>query len=193
MKRNYILILLVPVIMLAACSPSRNKSADQIAGIEASLFSPKASGFQKEKADSLMMLYEAFVKRFPGDSLSPSYIFKAANIAMNMNEGQKSLDLFDQYINKYPDKPKAEVSLFFKGYVYENVLRNMEKAKETYLVFIQKYPKSQFADDAQMALNNLGKSPEEMFREFEVKRKADSARVADSIAAASGKKIRKKK
>ena len=193
MKRNNILILIIPVMLFAGCKPSRNKSAEQIKSLETALYSPKSTSFDKGKADSLMTIYETFVNRFPDDSLSPGYTFKAANIAMNINEGTKAITLFDQYINKYPDKPKAEVCLFFKGYVYENVLRDLDKAKETYLVFIEKYPKSQFTDDAQMALQNLGKSPEEMFREFEVKRKADSTRVSDSIAALSGKKSRKKK
>jgi outer membrane protein assembly factor BamD (BamD/ComL family) len=192
MKRNIILILIIPVMLLVSCKPSRNKSAERIQNLESSLFSPKATSFEKAKADSLMTMYETFITRFPDDSLSPGYTFKAANIAMNMNEGAKSLALFDQYITKYPDRPKAEVCLFFKAYVYENVVRNLDKAKETYLVFIEKYPKSQFADDAQIALQNLGKSPEEMFREFELKQKADSTRKADSIAALSGKKHRKK-
>jgi outer membrane protein assembly factor BamD (BamD/ComL family) len=64
--------------------------------------------------------------------------------------------------------------VFFKGYVYENLIRNLDKAKEIYLQFIEKYPESDFADDAQMALQNLGKTPEQMIKEFEERRKADS-------------------
>jgi outer membrane protein assembly factor BamD (BamD/ComL family) len=193
MKRIHLLLLILTVILFAGCKPSRNKSAEQIKTLETAIYSPATTTFEKGKADSLMTMYETFISRFPDDTLAPVYTFRAANIAMNMNDGTKSLEFFDRYITRYPDKPKAEVCLFFKGYVYENVLKNLDKAKETYLVFIEKYPKSQFADDAQMALQNLGKSPEEMFHEFELKQKADSTRRADSTAVLSGKKSGKKK
>lgn len=54
------------------------------------------------------------------------------------------------------------------GFVYENDLNDLENAKQTYEAFLQKYPNDpDFADDAQMALKNLGKSPEELIKEFE--------------------------
>ena len=77
--------------------------------------------------------------------------------------------------------------LFFKGFVYENMLKDLDKARETYLQFIEKYPKDDFADDAQMALLNLGKTPEMLIKEFEARQKADSLRIADSLV-----KVKKK-
>ena len=83
--------------------------------------------------------------------------------------------------------------MFFKAYIYENQIKNLEKAKEIYLQFIEKYPNDDFAKDAKIALQNLGKSPEQMVREFEERRKADSARIADSLAALKPVKHSKRK
>jgi len=110
---------------------------------------------------------------------------------MNSGDGKTAIDCFDRYITSFPEGEKAAMCLFFKAFVYENLQRNMDKAKETYLLFVEKYPENDFADDAQMALQNLGKSPDQMVREFEARKKADSTRVADSLAAAKGKKKRK--
>jgi outer membrane protein assembly factor BamD (BamD/ComL family) len=185
------LIVILLISLLASCSPSKEKRIARINDMEKNLFAPENTNFNKEKADSLTDLYEAFIKDFPQDTLAPGYLFKAANLAMNSGDGSKALTLFDQYIAQYPDQPKAGMSLFFKGFIYENVLMNLDKARETYLLFIEKYPADEFADDAQMAIQNLGKTPEMMIQEFEARQRADSARIADSIASSGKKKTRK--
>ena len=69
-----------------------------------------------------------------------------------------------------PQHPKAPTALFMMGFIYENDLGDLNKAKETYQTFLNRYPNDpDYADDAQNALKFLGKSPEEIIREFEKK------------------------
>jgi hypothetical protein len=63
-----------------------------------------------------------------------------------------------------------------EAFAYENVIGNIAKASEYYNKFIAKYPEHDLADDAQAALKYLGKTPEEMVREFE-KMNTDSANM----------------
>ena len=183
MKKTSVSVLSALLMMImVSCSPSRDKVANQIQTLEKSLFSPEAVSFNKQKADSLLSLYEMFIKEHPKDSLSPGYLFKAANIVMNSGDGPRALKLFDQYMTNYPDKPKASLCMFFKAFVYENVMQDLDKARETYLLFIEKYPSDDFTKDAKMALMNLGKTPDMLVREFEAAKKADSARIADSLS-----------
>lgn len=191
MKKTTILALAGIIMTMVGCGPSREKTVKQIQTLEKSLFSPDAVSFNKEKADSLLLLYGVFIKDNPKDSLAPGYLFKAANIAMNSGDGPTSLMFFDQYLQDYPDQPKASLCLFFKAFIYENIMQNLDKARETYLLFIEKYPSDDFTKDAKMALINLGKSPDVLIREFEAQRKTDSTRVADSLAKI--KKNRKRK
>ena len=174
--------------LMAGCSPSREKTVNTIHGLEKRLYAPESTSFDKVKADSLMVMYKNFIEKNPKDSMSPGYLFKAANVAMNMGDGNKAILLFDQYLQNYPEQKKAPLCLFFKGFVCENVLHNLDKARETYLLFLEKYPSNDFTKDAKMALLNLGKTPEMLVKEFEAQRKADSIRVADSLS-----KIKKKR
>jgi outer membrane protein assembly factor BamD (BamD/ComL family) len=190
MKKTTFLFLAGIIGLMAGCSPSREKTVNKILSLEKRLFSSEAYSFDKVKADSLLVLYKGFIKDHPKDSLAPGYLFKAANIEMNMGDGGKAIGLFDQYLQNYPDQKKAPMCLFFKGFVYENVLRDLDKARETYLLFIEKYPANDFAKDAKMALKNLGKTPDMLVKEFEVQRKADSIRAVDSMA--KTKKTRRK-
>ena len=193
MKQYTLFLVVIALAVLSGCGPSREKSVMNIDSLEKRLFSPVSSGFDKVKADSLLAAYESFIKRFSDDSLTMKVSFKAANLAMTMGNPARAIELFDKFIEKYPDNPKASVSMFFKAYIYENQLRNLDKAKELYLQFIEKYPDSDFSSDARIALQNLGKSPEQMVREFEEKRKADSIRVADSLTSLKLAKKTKKK
>jgi outer membrane protein assembly factor BamD (BamD/ComL family) len=183
MKKNSVLLFVIIILALSGCGPSRDKRYQTISSLEKSLYSPKTSAFDKVKADSLLDEYGSFIKHFPNDTLAAKYLFNAANLSMNMGSSAKSIEFFNQFIEKYPDNPRTAVCMFFKAYIYENQLKNLDKAKEIYLQFIDKYPDSDFAKDARMAIKNLGKSPDEIVREFEEQRKADSIRVADSIAA----------
>ena len=190
MRKSTLLFIAGILLLLTSCGPSREKSVLKIQDLEKRLFAPEAVSFDKVKADSLLTLYLNFVKDHPKDSLAPQYLFKAAGISMNSGDGTKALNLYDQFLKDYPDHPHAAMSLFFKGFVYENILRNLESAKEAYLQFIEKYPNDEFNDEARLALQNLGKTPDQMIREFEARKQADSTRIADSLKMA--KKTRKK-
>ena len=181
-KPLFVIFLVAGVAAITGCKPSREKSVEQIRSLERRLFSPEAASFDKVKADSLMTLYQGFVDRFPKDSLTPGFLFRSANIAMNSGNGLVAVEQFDRYLTGFPDGSKAPLCMFFKAFVYENVLKNLDKARETYLLFIEQYPGNAFVKDAEMALKNLGKTPDQIVREFEEQRKADSIRVADSVA-----------
>jgi outer membrane protein assembly factor BamD (BamD/ComL family) len=182
MNKHILFVLMVSIGLMAGCKPSKEKIISRIDNLEKSIFSPEVVSFNKEKADSLLTFYGDFVKNYPNDSLSPGYVFKAANIAMNSGDGPKSLKFFDQYIQNYPGAPKAPMCMFFKAFIYENLMQDLDRARETYILFIEKYPSSDFTNDAKLALMNLGKTPDMLVKEFEEKRKADSLRIADSSA-----------
>ncbi len=188
MNKLTILLLSGILLMLSACGPSREKSINAIHGLEVRLFSPDAVNFDRAAADSLLHHYEAFFQDFPKDSLCPAYLFKAANLAMNLNRGDKAIIFFDQYRKDFPNGSKAPICLFFKAFILENMLHDLVQARENYLLFIQSYPDNDFADDAQLALQNLGKTPEEMVREFELKRKSDSLANAPQTKGKSKRK-----
>jgi outer membrane protein assembly factor BamD (BamD/ComL family) len=190
MNKNFIVTIIVVSVMFTGCKPSRDKSALDIQNFEKNLYSQQTFVFNKPKGDSLLKMYDDFITRFPADSLSPVFLFKAANLAITEGDGNKALSLLDQFIRKYPDHPKVPVCSFFKGYVYENILKNLDLAKENYLLYIEKYPNDDFVKDARIAIKNLGKTPEQMIKEFEAMQKLDSVRKADSLANLKLKKIR---
>ena len=57
--------------------------------------------------------------------------------------------------------------------MYENNLGDLNAAKSIYEQFLEKYPDDEFADDAAVSIKNLGKTPEELIKEFEEQAKEE--------------------
>ncbi|MEJ2594923.1 MAG: tetratricopeptide repeat protein [bacterium] len=168
------LVLLISGIFLFSCvntneekNQDEKSTEEQIAGLEADLFGDENMRMNKRKALDLVKLYVKFSDNQPSDPRSSDYLFKAADISMNLNRPSQTIALFDQFIKRYPDHEKAPTALFLKGFVLEDQIQDYEGAREVYTQFLERYPESDFADDAKMSLENLGKTPEELIREFE--------------------------
>ena len=167
-----ILLSSLAVILMTAmisCNLRTQDPVEKIETLEQELFSEDAV-FDEEgrkKARELVQLYIAYADAHPKDPESPGYIFKAADISMNLLDAGKAINLYNKIVYHYPDFEKAPESLFLVAYIYENYLESYGKAEEIYELFIAKYPEHEFADDAEMSIKNMGKSPEELIREFE--------------------------
>lgn len=162
--RSFTVIALIAVA--AACSNPQQDALDNIKAVEKSTFS-ESGLVNTEYVDDLIAAYESYANEFSTDTLAPDYLFKAGDVAMNTNRSNKAIRLYDRIITEYNTYHKAPEALFLKGYVYENNLGRLDKAKEIYEEFLAKYPENEFADDAEVSLKYLGKSPEELIEIFQ--------------------------
>ena len=158
-------------LVLASCGSPHEKLQTEIKSLEDSLFADATKMIDKKMAQDLIAKYIEFADKFPDDPDTPGTLFKAGDMAMNLNMAQQAIGIFDRIMNDYPDYEKTPQCLFLKGYIYENDFRDLEKAKQIYEEFLEKYPDDEFADDAEISIQNLGKSPEDLIREFEEKSK----------------------
>ncbi len=162
-------ILLVTLsIIYTGCKSPVNKDKSQISSIEEQL-KDEAARPDNAKLDELLNLYISFADKYPDDTLSQVYLYRAVNVSMGMGDGQKAMQLIDRSINKYPAGIYLPEIVFLKAYVYENLLGRYGKASEIYRDFIHRFPDHELADDAQVAIQNMGKTPDELIKEFEAR------------------------
>jgi len=171
--KKYILLALFTAFILTSCSHSKDKDLLKIKDFEKSVLGNVAAPLNMENAEKLVILYTDFAKKYPNDTNSVNFLFKAANISMIL-QPKRSVELFDQIIKDYPAYNKMAHCMFLKAFVYDDKLKNINKAREAYEEFIKKYPTNEFTDDAKACLDNLGKTTEQLIQEFEAKQKTDS-------------------
>jgi TolA-binding protein len=85
-----------------------------------------------------------------------------ANIRMQRGEFENALALLQKIMDEYPDDILADDAYFLIGDIYDQQLKNKEKAMEIYREFLNKYPGSVFAAEARKRYRTLrGDFPQE--------------------------------
>jgi outer membrane protein assembly factor BamD (BamD/ComL family) len=175
MKHLQKLILIVfSLFLLFGCGQSKEKMTNKIQELEKQLYSTNVGPVDTSKTSEIVSLYLEFEKKYPNDTAAAEYLYRAANLDMNTGKALKSIEIINNIISKYPNYKKITSCYFLKGFVYDYHLKDINNARKAYQEFIAKFPKDDLADDAQISLNNLGKSDEQIIKEFEEKLKQDS-------------------
>lgn len=196
-KSNYLQLLSVLffAVFVIACGNQEEKGTDSTAFVaidkmniesleEEIVKREKAvredsAGVDAQKAASLMEAYAVYAERFSNRANSADRLFKAGELAMSLNHSIQSIKYFEEVYNKYEDYEKRPYALFLKAFVLENQAKEYEQAKLVYQEFLETYPQHQMADDAEYSVKNMGKSPEELIREFE---RQDSIQKAQEVS-----------
>lgn len=165
-------------LLLVSCASEQERAEKAIAAKEKELIGDSTMALDFSKARDMLKLYADYIKKYPDAPLSENYLFKAAEISMGMMQSNVAIKYFGQFYEKYPQSEKAPYSLFMQGFVYETQLKDLEKAKWYYEKFISEFPEHQLVSDARFSIEHLGKSEEELIREFEAMLKRDSAAEA---------------
>lgn len=136
------------------------------------------TNMDKRKAAILMEAYATYAERFPNYEEAADRLFKAGELAMGLNHSVEAIKYFDEVYNKFDQYEKRPYALFMKAFVLENQVHQYDQAEEIYKEFIQLYPNHEMADDAQYSIDNMGKSPEELIKQFERKDSLEKAKKA---------------
>ncbi len=130
------------------------------------------TGINRTAAMKYVNACEAYGLAYPSNTENtPDNLFKAAEVAKSIRTFPKSLSIYDWILEKYPNYEKAPTSLFLKGFIIENNLKDDEMAKQIYNDFLSKYPKHDLADDVEFLIENLGKTDQEILEMIESKKK----------------------
>ena len=173
-KLILVLILFLPFI---ACNqnqtaseqdePSKEELIAEIKELEARLLKALDAQKDMEAAKALIVKSEDYVKQFPKDSLAASYLFKAADVSRGIKDFGNAIKLWGQVWRNYEDYSKAPDALFLQGFTFDNDLQDKKMAKKYYEDFLQKYREHQYSGQVRQLLAVLGKSTEELIKEFQ--------------------------
>ncbi len=182
--RKLPVILSLILLVAASCSSPQKKLSGEITSQEKVLYTDSLVVPDPAVAGKMIDLYLAYAEQFPTDTLTPVYLFKAGDLASKMNEVHMAVEIFTKLVSGYPDHRNAPFALFLQGFIYENQSGDPAKAKSYYEQFLQRYPDHPIAADVTFSLENLGKSPEELIREFEQNNQlpADSANSPATVS-----------
>jgi tetratricopeptide (TPR) repeat protein len=128
---------------------------------------PKKFEIDSVRVQQFISLSEAYAYAYPEDARSPAILMNAATAGQTGKMAAKSVELFDWVWRSYPEFPEAPLTLFLKGFIYENDIQNKDQAIETYNLFLKKYPDHPRAREAKFLLENIHTSNEGLIKKLE--------------------------
>lgn len=164
--KKYLLLVLVAFVF-SSCKPTRESRLKEIGKYEMTTLK-ETKEISKIKADSLLVLYDSFISDFPTDSNSTIFLFRAADVCINMKYCDRAIAYIDRLVSDFPNTQMSEFASFKRGEAYEKACSNKEKAKQAYDDFTVEYPESDLANTAKVMSEMLGMQDEmDMIRQFE--------------------------
>lgn len=159
MKRITEISILIFVIVFSACDSPKEKALKHIRSMESN-----DSVFSNNLMTELKTAYVDFANDYPDDESTSEFLFKGAQRAVVLQQPNEAVELLQKLNNNYPNSAFNEDALFLLAFTCENNLHDLPRAKLAYEDFLKKYPNGELAEDAHFALQNLGKSPEEILK-----------------------------
>jgi hypothetical protein len=171
MKAYHLVLFVVVSMLIVSCGNAkkplaeRNQLTKEISDMEKVLLANDEP--DADLADKMINAYLEYAEKFPQDTVTPEFLFKASEIAMNFGRASEAIEFLTRIENDYTKYDKYPAVIFMKAFIYENYLDDINKAADYYTIFLEKYPNHKLAKDAEAALTFLGLDDEELIKLFE--------------------------
>ena len=119
-------------------------------------------------ASQLMKAYADFANACPSDSIVAEYLVRRADLLRGAGKFHDAIRLLQNIHDGYPTYENRALCAFLIAYLYETELGDEEMAEKFYNGVIDLHPESKEAKIAALSLKHLGKSPEELVRQFQM-------------------------
>ena len=166
MKKTLKLMLVAMLAMgMFACGEKKLTYKDMLKA-EATLFDEEGY-LDTLKAPKVAEKYIKFVEQNPDDTTASLWLYHAMELNVMLKNTEKSMELCDQLVEKYPDSKWAPRGLYLLGsFIYEEELKDLDKAREVYERIVRDYPESEIIESVKSSIKYLGWTPDEIFADM---------------------------
>lgn len=133
----------------------------------------KANTVNMLDAENAIKAFYEFSTNCKTDTLAPVFLIKAGQVAQSIRKYTQAKFFFTKCIDEFPKFKSRGAAMFLLAQLYDDpsILNNESEASTLYYQILREYPESSYANDAKACIQNLGKSDEELVKEFLKKNK----------------------
>ncbi len=148
------------ILALGCVSDGGNNLAAEISNLEQEV----AKSPSIESMKNLYSLYETALAKAKKDTSKASLLWKSAETARGLKNFPAAENHYKEIYTDFNSTEWAPKALFLHAFMLDEDMDALDKARAMYQQYLQRYPDSDFADDAQFLLDNLGKTDEEILK-----------------------------
>ena len=180
MKKIIFAIVAATIVTLMSCGDSqqnphgdtaveltREQRVDSSSKEEAKMRA--SQNYAPQQAMSALRLYTEFANRFPKDTMTAEYLFRASDIAMGLGDYQQQVDLLEIIIDQHTGYDQYDAACFSAAMTYdehfEKVNFGADRAIQLYEFVIANYPNSSYAKAAETLKEFVGK-PDSVYENY---------------------------
>ncbi|UTW61464.1 hypothetical protein KFE98_15815 [bacterium SCSIO 12741] len=141
---------------------------------ESKLLNSVSGQIDVNQANKVVSLYIQFANNNADDENAPEFLFKAAEVCMGISAFDRSINILKNFDRDYGNHEKAVDALYLTAFIYDNYLNQKGMAETKYRELIQRFPRHEYAIQAQASIKNLHMTDEELIERFEQMNKEDS-------------------
>lgn len=110
----------------------------------------------REQAEELISVYKIYAQANPQNIETGEFLYKAAGLSEAfLKNDAEAVKMYEQVFERFPNDQSGMMALFRAASIYQNKLKQKDKAKEKYTTFIAQYPTSFQAMQAKMAIEEM--------------------------------------
>jgi tetratricopeptide (TPR) repeat protein len=168
MKKTLKLMLVAMLAMgMFACGEKKLTYKDMLKA-EATLFDEEGY-LDTLKAPKVAEKYIKFVEQNPDDTTASLWLYHAMELNVMLKNTEKSMELCDQLVEKYPDSKWAPRGLYLLGsFIYEEEFKDLDKAREVYERIVRDYPECDIIESVNASIKYLGWDPKDIFADMAI-------------------------
>lgn len=114
------------------------------------------------EAEELVRFYRDYANINPSDSITPTYLFKAADLSIGLKKYDQAVGYMDNILKNYPTFDRRIDVMLLKGFVYEVHMNQYAEAVKAYKELIKAYPNHRLAGEAQASIDNMTLTEEQL-------------------------------
>jgi tetratricopeptide (TPR) repeat protein len=139
---------------------------ERIQALEKRIFDENTGKIDFNNASQYIDACDLFALLNAKNPLAPQFLYRSSETYRAVRNFKSAIALYDRILNQYPDFNKNEQILFLKAFTLDNDLKDFNEAKIAYEEYLNRFPNSDFSDDAKFLLDNLGKDEEEVIKKL---------------------------
>ncbi|MFZ9044414.1 MAG: tetratricopeptide repeat protein [Cyclobacteriaceae bacterium] len=109
----------------------------------------------QNKKDSSVLALEKFLVLYPNHSLTDEAYYLLSNIKLELGEYQAAITYLNRLSTNYAEDILGDDAAFLKASIYEDYLKDMQKAQELYRIFLSDYPGSLYVSEVRKRFRTL--------------------------------------
>lgn len=144
---NNLKIIISLSLLFSACLNPQKKALNDVMDLELKLKYIEDAQMNPELAQDVVEAYVNFVNAFPEAPENDKLLFKCGEVLEGLQLYSKAIAQFNLVYKKHPSSQLAPIAMFRQAYCLE-LLGQKKSAKNTYEIFIERYPEHQYVDQA---------------------------------------------